>query len=124
MKDRLVVQALNIILSKSNPDDFLVGQTYRRATIFFYKQSAAHFGLINSQVTSHGMRRGGATWHFCTHGSYDRTASHGRWASLKSARTYIDRAVAELTLSKLPKWGRLRLDNALPLLEHFLSTSF
>ena len=123
VKDRLAVQALSKILSQSDPDEFLVGQTYRRATLF-YKQSAAHFGLIDSRVTSHGLRRGGATWHFCTHGSYDCTASHGRWASIKSARTYIDRAVAELTLSKLPKWGVRRLDNAVPLLEQFLRTSF
>ena len=123
IRDRLVVGVLSKLLSKFGPDEYLVGQTYRRATLFL-KNSAAHYGLVNSRVTSHCFRRGGATWHFGLFGSYDRTASHGRWASVRSARKYIDSAIAELTLSRLPRWGVLRLEDATPLLEHYLSTSF
>ena len=84
IKDRLVVGALSKLLDKSGPEDFVVGQTYRRASILV-KENAAHYGLVNSRVTSYGLRRGGATWHFCLHGSYDRTTSHGRWAYIRSA---------------------------------------
>ena len=63
IKDRLVVMVLNKLLSCGEPNDFVVGQTYRRATALL-KSAVAHFGLVNSRVTSHGLRRGSATWHF------------------------------------------------------------
>ena len=40
--------------------------------------------------TPYGIRRGGATWYFLETASLDATLSRGRWATSKTARSYID----------------------------------
>ena len=40
--------------------------------------------------TPYGVRRGGATWYFLETSSLDATLARGRWASNKTARSYID----------------------------------
>jgi hypothetical protein len=44
----------------------------------------------------YSLRRGGATAHFLQFGSLDRTAVRGRWQSTRTARVYINEAVASL----------------------------
>ena len=40
--------------------------------------------------TPYGVRRGGATWYFLETASLDATLARGRWATSKTARSYID----------------------------------
>ena len=40
--------------------------------------------------TPYGIRRGGATWYFLETASLDATLARGRWATSKTARSYID----------------------------------
>ena len=53
-------------------------------------------------------------------GLYDRTVEHGRWASVKSARIYINEAAAEEAAISSCDKGRIRIKDgallALPLL--------
>jgi integrase len=72
-------------LFNKKPSDF-----YKR-----YREAVAFFNLKHPKPTPHGIRRGGASWHFKLHGSFDRTVEHGRWASVGSARIYINEAAAE-----------------------------
>ena len=47
-------------------------------------------------ITPHSLRRGGATICFRSGGSLHKVATDGRWDSLKTCRSYVDCAVAEL----------------------------
>ena len=43
-----------------------------------YRDAVAFFRISHPKPTPHGIRRGGASWHFSLHGQYDRTVEHGR----------------------------------------------
>ena len=83
------------------------------------------FRLSHPKPTPHGIRRGGASWHLKIHGPYDRTVEHGRWASVKSARTYINEAAAEESAMASCENGKLRLKDGVelcrPLLRRFFA---
>ena len=76
-----------------------------------YKEAVFHFRLRHPRPTPHGIRRGGASWHFNLKGSFDSTIEHGRWASVKSARIYINEAAAEETVHELSPLGKQRVDD-------------
>ena len=63
-----------------------------------YRGAACFYMVRHPKPTLHGIRRGGASFHFGWHNSYDRTAEHGRWAHSRTAKLYIDEAGAELAL--------------------------
>ena len=71
-------------------------------------------GFEATALTPYCLRRGGASWHFLKYGSYDLTQALGRWQQQKTARQYIDQALAEIGLLQLPPWGRTRLERAAP----------
>ena len=54
-------------------------------------------GLQYLLITPHSFRRGGATIRFRQTNSFDRAATEGRWDSVRTARKYVDEAVAELS---------------------------
>ena len=58
-------------------------------------------GMANTAVSGYSLRRGGATWYFTTTGSMSRTTVHGRWGSERTARIYIDGAMAQLAKARL-----------------------
>ena len=59
-------------------------------------RGACHeLGVPAAEVSGYSLRRGGATWNFLMHGSLARTAVLGRWASERTARIYIDGAMAQ-----------------------------
>ena len=89
-----------------------------------YKDAVSCFRLSHPKPTPHGIRRGGASWHFKVHGSYDRIVEHGRWASVKSARTYINEAAAEESALSSCEKGRLRLKDGAELCRPLLRRSF
>ena len=70
------------------------------------------FGLRNERLTTHSLRRGGASHFFKSCGSYDETQQQGRWAQLRTARGYIDAAVADAQQEALPPWAKERLAKA------------
>ena len=52
--------------------------------------------LEQERVTLYSFRRGGATHDFLEHGSMEMTLLKGRWATARSARVYVQDAVATL----------------------------
>ena len=78
----------------------------------------------------YSLRRGGATFWFLKHGSFDRLLVQGRWAAPKTARVYINdglATLAELTIPTHKLRGFLTiykraLEHPLPSLEHTRST--
>ena len=75
-------------------------ETVFRGTGFQFRQELRDLGrtlrLPTSKLTPYSLRRGGATWHFQQYGSLSRTTVHGRWADERTARIYIDGALAQL----------------------------
>ena len=77
-----------------------------------YRDAVSFFRLAHPKPTPHGIRRGGASWHFKLHGSFDRTVEHGRWASVGSARVYINEAAAEEAAGGACDLGQRRIRDA------------
>ena len=121
LRDPFVIQILlklkengRVRLFNRKPGDFY--QRYRDAVLFF--------SLVHPKPTPHGIRRGGASWHFGLHGSFDRTVEHGRWASVGSARTYIKEAAAEEAAISATDEGKRRLRDAVSLCTDLLRREF
>ena len=61
-----------------------------------FRRLGALLGMPLERLTPYSLRRGGATWHFQCLGSLALTTAHGRWADERTARIYIDGALAQL----------------------------
>ena len=81
---------------------------------------ADEIGLKHPNLTSHGIRRGGATCFFGKTQSYDLTQEQGRCSSVKAAKVYINAATAEAGAASLPIWGEERRIKAIQCLPHLL----
>ena len=81
---------------------------------------SGRFHVFDQRLTPHCLRRGGATWHFQRHGSYDLTQELGRWKQAKVAKLYINAALAEAAAHDLPAAGAALLDRVTPLTALFL----
>ena len=75
----------------------------------FYREALAFFKVVHQKPTPHGVRRGGATWHFSIHGKYDVTQEHGRWSQVNIARSYFDQATSAVSETNLHGPGLKRL---------------
>ena len=64
--------------------------------------------LEGLKLTLYSWRRGGASWDFRSHGSMETTLLRGRWASVRTARLYVQDAVAEATTLGLTEAQRAR----------------
>ena len=90
----LVVIAIRLAAAECRqPQVYLhSGQRFREEL----RQLGAALGLPTRYLTPYSLRRGGASWHFQAQGSISRTMVHGRWSAERTARIYIDNALAQL----------------------------
>ena len=58
--------------------------------------------LTPLEFRPYSLRRGGATFWFNQHGSFDRLLVQGRWAASKTARIYLNDGLAQLADMTLP----------------------
>lgn len=88
----------------------LLAITPRRALLFdvtadalrrLFKRACSALGLSDRYVP-HSLRHGGATWMRMTGSSVESILERGRWASVKSARTYINSGRAMLMSMSVP----------------------
>lgn len=54
------------------------------------------------QFRPYSLRRGGATFWFAKHGSFDKLLVAGRWQAAKTARIHLNEGMAVLADMKLP----------------------
>lgn len=96
-----------------------------------FSKALKDLGLETFQFRPYSLRRGGATFWFTKHGSFDRLMVQGRWLAPKTARICINSGVAALAEMKIPV-SKLRgfqsvyfqsTSRALPSLEHTRKTS-
>lgn len=109
IRDARIIQNLKQRKAMSGPDDYLYAGSYSELGSKI-KALASFFGLVHANLTPHCIRRGGATWHFANHLSYDSTQRHGRWAHARTAQVYIDEAMAEAGTASIPEEGKARLE--------------
>ena len=90
-----------------------------------FSDALNQLGLGQFEFRPYSLRRGGATFWFQKHGSFDRLLVQGRWQAAKTARVYINSGLAALAEMNLPH-SKLRgflsvyrtaLDRPLPSLE-------
>ena len=60
-------------------------------------------GLGSQGFKPYSIRRGGATFDFVVHKNFERTMIRGRWQAVKTARIYINEALAEYTQLRIPE---------------------
>lgn len=78
----------------------LVPSIYKWRQLF--KQALESLGISEFGFRPYSLRRGGATFWFQRHGSFDRLLVQGRWQSSKTARVYLNEGLALLAELKLP----------------------
>ena len=93
--DPLMSQLLRKVCSGLLPGDFVVGLSASQYRILF--AAAVQAVGLPSSFKPYSLRRGGATWHFRLHGNIGLTMEVGRWANMRTARTYVNTALMELT---------------------------
>ena len=119
IKDGSLVPVIEKMKKNSAAADRIYDGTYRTLSQDIVAM-ADELGLKHPNLTSHGIRRGGATWFFGKTQSYDLTQEQGRWSSVKAARVYINAAMAEAGAASLPAWGEERRSKAVQCLPHLL----
>ena len=67
----------------------------------WWEQNLACLGVPAHIFEPYAIRRGGASWHFQTTGSLEQTVFKGRWASVATARTYVQEGLALLAQTRL-----------------------
>lgn len=100
IRDPILLKILRQRWEAEGGDGPLLHATYGTLATEF-KSLARFLGLKQASVTLHGLRRGGATCNCSLYFSYDRTQEHGRWSHQRTARQYIDEAMAESGLGAL-----------------------
>ena len=121
LKDPLLIKVICNL--KEAGKDFLFNESPRSFSIM-YREAIAYFRVVHFKPTPHGVRRGGATWHFGLYGLYDKTQEHGRWVQLRTARLYIDQATTATSEANLQEPGASRLINAQTLFLKMLRRNF
>ena len=103
IKEPLVVAALRWLVRTSTDADKRLFPFGGQGLTGKLRNLASSLGLNPSEVSGYSLRRGGATWHFVLNGSLSKTTVHGRWADERTARIYIDGAMAQLARGALTK---------------------
>ena len=111
IKDVQLIRALKVFAAKSGATGRLFPFSYSEVGVFL-KSAAIYSGLPEEQVTTHCLRRGGATWHFVVFATYDLAAEHGRWRHIMDSRNYINSAMADLAEVTLSEQAKLKLAGA------------
>ncbi|CAK0894411.1 unnamed protein product [Prorocentrum cordatum] len=103
IRSRVAVKLLVQHVQQLPPDELILN-IERGEFMRLFRRVVVALGLTDERVTLYSFRRGGAAHDFLEHGSLELTLLRGRWASARSARVYVQDAVAalaELQLSDL-----------------------
>lgn len=121
LRDEGLIRVIMSLRRKSEDFLFLGSELSFRQ---MYRQALQYYGIDHAKPTPHGVRRGGATWHFGLYGSYDRTTDHGRWAHVKTAKTYIDEAGVAKAMATSTVEGKANLTDAQTIFKKYLMRFF
>lgn len=100
VEDQAVAQMVRLLLDNTKPGRYLLPYSTDQFRQLF-KSTCAQLGL-SSKYVPHSLRHGGATRDFMRGVKVEDIMLRGRWASSKSARTYIQSGPALLLATKVP----------------------
>jgi integrase len=123
VRDVALIRMLFKCKAEGRDSDPFYGGCYRDVCLGMC-EAASFFHFAHPNLTPHGLRRGGATWHFTLYFSYDRTQAHGRWKNARNAKLYIDEAGAEVGQSLVPENGRPRFERLVKCLPELMGKHF
>ncbi|CAK0803605.1 unnamed protein product, partial [Prorocentrum cordatum] len=95
IRSRVAVKLLVQHVQQLPPDELILN-IERGEFMRLFRRAVVALGLTDERVTLYSFRRGGATRDFLEHDSLELTLLRGRWASARSARIYVQDAVAAL----------------------------
>ena len=93
--DPMVVRALRRRCLGLLPGDMLMDLT-QPAFRQLFTRAVRFFDLVELRILPYSLRRGGATWDFRVYGKMSRTLDRGRWQQERTARLYVQDALALL----------------------------
>ena len=85
---------------RARPVDFLTPKAHAWRSLFADAIEALRLSPL--EFRPYSLRRGGATFWFNQHGSFDRLLVQARWAASKTARIYLNDGLAQLADMTLP----------------------
>jgi integrase len=118
-KSHLAVQLATASFTSLKPADLLIPDSYFFRNTF--KKVRAILGLDQKGINLYSLRRGGATADFLDHGSMEKTLLKGRWSSSKTARIYLQDAVATLADLQLDSFTKTKLTKAAKFLNNHIA---
>ena len=101
IEDPFVAFVLRMACELVGPDDFLFVFTYNDLRLRI-RALSTEVGVEAFGFRPYSFRRGGASWDFRVHGSFDRAMLRGRWKNLSSAQVYLTDARAAAVACLLP----------------------
>ena len=118
LHEESVLGALYRWKQRARPAEFLTAKPHAWRTLFSNALEALRLTPLEFRPCS--LRRGGATFWFNQHGSFDRLLVQGRWAASKTARIYLNDGLAQLADMTLPNSSLhvyVKLFRSTPMLE-------
>ena len=103
--DASVLPSLYSWKRRSSANSFLTTKPHAWRRTF--NQAMEGLNLTELALRPYSLRRGGATFFFQHHGSFDKLLLQGRWAAAKTARIYLNEGLAQLSEMQVPN-SRLR----------------
>lgn len=85
----------------ASPHQKLVPSVSRWRKLF--KQCLEGLNLTQFEFRPYSLRRGGSTFWFNCHNSFDKLLMMGRWQAARTARIYLNEGLAMLAEMKIPK---------------------
>ena len=98
--DTSVLPSLYRWKQRARPHTFLTEKPHAWRRLF--NQALEGMGLSSLGFRPYSLRRGGATFFFQHHGSFDKLLIQGRWAAAKTARVYLNEGLAQLSELVVP----------------------
>ena len=120
ISDPRIVQDLAHVVRSLGPADSLVEMSAKDFA-GFPKKYGNFLGIHDERLTLYSLRRSGASWHFTTYQNLDATRMLGRWQWERTARLYIDGAVAELVNAQLTQRSARRASAVRNVLSFYLA---
>ena len=84
----------------ASPQEFLVPSSYRWRSLF--SECLTALKLTEFSFRPYSLRRGGSTFWFQKHASFDKLLVMGRWQASRTARIYLNEGLAMIAELNLP----------------------
>jgi len=93
--DALLIRLCRLLAESHSPGSLLIGCSPSRFRTMWHRSLTAL--RYPARFKCYGLRRGGATAHFRSHGSFNRTSHRGRWHHERTTGLHVQDAMLSLS---------------------------